>query len=391
MNAITINNEVYNRSKAFDYSGYDPFDGLNSILFEAFPSLKKGLFGLAWIQLNKLSPVNLRPLLMIPRSRNPKGIGLFILGLLEDFRRTGDAEFLNEASQLGDWLLEHRSDQSLWKYACWGYHFDWNARAFFVPKGKPNIITTVYVAQALYALGMIKGEQAYIDKAFEAASFIVETLYTEADGRKFFAYIPGEKAFVHNASLWGAAWVGFVGSQKGDYKFTQIALLVARQSVSEQRENGSWVYGARHHHQFIDGFHTGYNLEALQVIRDALATSEFDEAIERGLSYYKDKLIEDDGTAKYYDNSPYPLDMHSVTQVVITLLKVSGKTEDQELARRVINKSISTLYMPNKHRFMYQKHKRFSNKVDYMRWTQAWVYYSFAYFNRTVAERNETN
>lgn len=38
--------------------------------------------------------------------------------------------------------------------------------------------------------------------------------------------------------------------------------------------------------------------------------------------------------------------------------------------------------MPKKQRFIYQKNKYFTNKVDYVRWTQAWVYYSFAYFNR---------
>lgn len=383
--------EILENARRDNFAGFDPFDGLNSKLFTIVPSLKEGVFGLAWIQLHKRSILNLRPVLGVPKARNPKGVGLFILGLLEDYQRTGDTEFLNEAMKLGDWLLEQKSDQSVWKHACWGYHFDWNARAFFVPKGKPNIITTVYVSQALYALGVQSGKQTYIDAALDAASFMVNSLYTEADDRKFFAYIPGESAFVHNASLWGAAWVAFVGNLKGDDRFKELALLVARQSVAEQSDDGSWVYGARHHHQFIDGFHTGYNLEALDIARKALSTAEFDDAIERGLLYYKARLIEEDGTAKYYQNNRYPLDMHSVTQVVITLLKVSGQEEDRQLARKVIESSINTLYMPRKKRFMYQKHKVISNKVDYMRWTQAWVYYSFSYFNRTVAEHNETN
>ena len=373
------------------YAGFDPFDGLNSKLFVVAPALKRGLFGLAWIQMHKRSLVNLRPALGIHKARNPKGVALFILGLLEEYRYTLKQDCINEAVKLADWLLKEKSDSHIWKYACWGYHFDWNARAFFVPKGKPNIITTVYVSQALYALGVQSGKQTYIDAALDSASFMVNSLYTEADDRKFFAYIPGESAFVHNASLWGAAWVAFVGNLKGDDRFKELALLVARQSVAEQSDDGSWVYGARHHHQFIDGFHTGYNLEALDITRKALSTSEFDDAIERGLLYYKTQLIEEDGTAKYYQNNRYPLDMHSVTQVVITLLKVGGQEEDRQLARKVIERSIDTLYMPRKKRFMYQKHKATSNKVDYMRWTQAWVYYSFSYFNRTVAERNETN
>jgi hypothetical protein len=378
---LIINQDLLINSQQHNYAGQDPFDGLNSKFLDFFPGLKTGLFGLAWTQFNKRSIVNIRPLLGVPAMRNPKGIGLFILGLLEDYTRSKEQYYLDEAIKLGAWLLTQKSDAAIWEYACWGYHFDWKARAFYVPKGKPNVITTIYVAQALYALGKITGEKKYCEPALDAAHFIVKTLYCEHDGREFFTYIPGETAFVHNASLWGAAWVGFVGVVTNNEEYTTLALNVARQSVKEQGEDGFWVYGSRHHHQFIDGFHTGYNLEALHVLRTALATNEFDSAIEQGLRYYKTHLFEQDGTAKYYHNNRYPLDMHCVSQAVFTLLKVGGTVEDVKLAAKIINKSIDTLFMPNQKRFVYQKHKNFTNKINYIRWTQAWVYYSFAYFN----------
>lgn len=386
---LTLNQNVLANVQRNSYAGQDPFDGLNSIFFKPVPKLRKGLFGLAWIQFHKRSIFNLRPLFGVPAGRNPKGIGLFILGLLEDYKRTQDDAFLKEAIELGDWLLTQQSNLSpegkaQWQHACWGYHFDWNARAFYVPKGKPNVITTIYVSQALYALGQVTNDVRFTDVALDSAHFIVKTLYSEFDGRKFFAYIPGEEAFVHNASLWGAAWVAFVAGVTSNEDYKELALTVARQSVSEQGEDGSWVYGARHHHQFIDGFHTGYNLEALHVLRTALHTTEFDDAIERGLLYYKQELFEEDGTAKYYNSNRYPLDMHSVSQAVLTLLKVSGKEEDVALAGKIIQRSIDTLYMPKQQRFVYQKHQYFTNKINYIRWTQAWVYYSFAYYNRHI-------
>ena len=377
---LTIAKDVLVDTQDNEYAGQDPFDSLNSKFFTAFPKLKKGLFGLAWIQLNKRSIVNVRPLLGVPAMRNPKGIGLFILGLLEDYQRTQEAHYLTEATKLADWLLTRQSDVTVWQHACWGYHFDWNARAFYVPKGKPNVITTIYVAQALYALSEITGEQKYREPALDSANFIVKTLHCQHEGREFFAYIPGETAFVHNASLWGAAWVGFVANVTNNAEYRALALTVARQSIKEQGADGSWVYGARHHHQFIDGFHTGYNLEALHILRTAIATDEFDAAIDKGLAYYKIHLFEEDGTAKYYHNNRYPLDMHCVSQAIFTLLKVGGTTEDVELAEKIINKSIENLYMPTKKRFAYQKHKSFTNKINYIRWTQAWVYYSFAFF-----------
>ena len=388
---LKLNKYLLFQSRKFDFKGIDPFDGLNSHFFKPLPRLKQGLFGLAWIQFHKRSIFNLRPLFAVPAGRNPKGIGLFILGLLEDYKRTQDESYLKEAIELGDWLLTQQSNLSVegkaqWQHACWGYHFDWNARAFYVPKGKPNVITTIYVSQALYALGQVTNDVRFTDVALDSAHFIVKTLYSEFDGRKFFAYIPGEEAFVHNASLWGAAWVAFVADVTSNEDYKELALTVARQSVSEQGEDGSWVYGARHHHQFIDGFHTGYNLEALHVLRTALKTAEFDSSIEHGLAFYKQEMFEADGTAKYYNTNRYPLDMHSVSQAVLTLLKVSGKPEDIKLAGKIIQRSIDTLYMPKKQRFVYQQHKYFANKVNYIRWTQAWVYYSFAYYNRYIEE-----
>lgn len=384
---LALNAEILRASNESHYAGQDPFDGLNSKFFDLLPLLKKGIFGLVWIQFNKRSMLNLRPILGVPKKRNPKGIGLFILGLLEDYSRTGEQSYLDEAVSLGDWLLTQQSDQTQWHHACWGYHFDWNARAFYVPKGKPNVITTIYVAQALFALGKVTRNEKYSAPALDAANFIVNTLHTKDDDREFFAYIPGEVAFVHNASLWAAAWVAFVGNETQNETYKTLALNVARQSVKEQADDGSWVYGARHHHQFIDGFHTGYNLEALHLIKETLNISEFDRVIEQGLRYYKGHLFEQDGTAKYYHNNRYPLDMHCVSQAIFTLLKVGKTKEDIALTEKIIAKSIDNLYMPNKQRFMYQKHKYMTNKINYIRWTQAWVYYSFAFYNRFLVKQ----
>ncbi len=388
MNSLEIANELLLASQGDEFKGADPFDGLNSKFFDYFPMLKKGVFGLAWTQVNKRSTINLRPILAVPKMRNPKGIGLFILGLLEDYQRTDNKDYLNTATELADWLLTQQSEKSVWQHACWGYHFDWNARAFYVPKGKPNIITTIYVAQALYTLSEVTGEEKYRNPALDAANFIVKTLHCKHDGREFFAYIPGETAFVHNASLWGAAWVAKVASITDNDEYKILAIKVAQQSVSEQAKDGSWVYGSRHHHQFIDGFHTGYNLEALQILRESLNTSQFDQAIEQGFEYYKAELFESDGTAKYYNNNPYPLDMHCVSQAIFTLMKLGKTVDDFAFAKKVIQRSIDTLYLESEGKFVYQKTKSSSNKINYIRWTQAWVYYSFSYFNRYNEELN---
>ena len=385
-NLIELNARLLASIRAEQFAGHDPFDSLNSKLLKATPLYRSEWVRLAWLQLGKRSPINLRQLLRVPKMRNPKGVGLFISGLLQDYRRTRDAQYLHEASQLADWLLTQRSNREEWGHSCWGYHFDWQARAFYVPAGKPNMITTCYVARALYELGEVCADQALMDVALDAARFISQHLYSELDGRCFYAYIPGEGAFVHNASLWGAAWCAFAGKKLGDEELVQQAMKVARQSVQEQAADGSWAYGALHHHQFIDGFHTGYNLEALCMVRDATGSVEFDASIQRGYAYYVNTFFTEDGTAKYYNNGLYPIDMHSFAQAVFTLLKVGGGAADLQLCDKVVQRAIDLMYLPAKGQFVYQKNRWLTNSINYTRWTQAWAYYSLAFYNRYRAE-----
>ncbi|ACD18431.1 hypothetical protein [Paraburkholderia phytofirmans] len=361
------------------YAGYDPFDGLNSVLFEKLGLGCLPFAKIAWLQLHKRSLANLRPLVGVARRRNPKGIALIILGLLERERRVGDGWSIEEAVGLADWLLDQRCDRKKWTHSAWGYHFDWAARAFFVPRGTPNAITTCYIARALTALGDETGERRFTDAATDAG-FFIDSLYREGDG--YYAYIPGESAFVHNANLWAAAVVGETASRVGNGALMQRALGAARRSVAMQREDGAWRYGTRDHHSFVDGFHTGYNLEALSALQRSAGTDEFSDAIGRGMAYYRQNFFLPDGTVKYYDNAIWPLDTHSVAQALLTLLNVGASDEDHRLADRVFKRALNTLYMPRERRFMYQRGRLTKNRINYLRWTQAWAFYAIgAYAN----------
>ena len=63
-----------------NFAGWDPYDGLNSKLFQATPLKKWDLARLAWIQGFKRSPINFRRALLVPKSHNNMGLGLFLSG-----------------------------------------------------------------------------------------------------------------------------------------------------------------------------------------------------------------------------------------------------------------------------------------------------------------------
>ncbi|MFL9874925.1 prenyltransferase/squalene oxidase repeat-containing protein [Paraburkholderia megapolitana] len=377
--ATAIADSLLAQSRLENFAGYDPFDGLNSVLFDRLGAKRFSLTRIAWLQLHKRSPINLRGLVGVAKKRNPKGIALVILGLIERRRVDRIATELDEAVALGDWLLAQSVDRKVWRHYAWGYHFDWAARAFYVPCGKPNAITTCYIARALYALGNVTGFARFTDAAVDAGRFL-DDLYVPTEDAGYYAYIPGETTLVHNASLWSAAVVAESAVRSNDSGMRERALTAARLSSSMQREDGSWPYGARSHHGFIDGFHTGYNLEALSSLQAAFGTTEFSRVIDKGMRYYRRNFFLPDGTVKYYNDCIWPIDTHSVAQAVITLLKVGGSDEDRTLVDVVLSRAHRTLYLANENRFAYQKGRWLTNRINYFRWTQAWAFYALSFY-----------
>ena len=104
-------------------------------------------------QLMKRCPVNFRPLLLIPKTQNPKALALFLMSLIK-LSKLGLLAQEDLIVKMVDMLIAHRSQDSF--YWCWGYSFPWQTRTILVPKGSPNLVCTVFVANALLDVLRIK-------------------------------------------------------------------------------------------------------------------------------------------------------------------------------------------------------------------------------------------
>src|SRR4051812_40610703 len=144
----TVYESLHAWSRACGYAGHDPFDALNSRLFQATPLRRSRLARLAWTQFFKRSPVNLRSLALVPVGRNSKGTALFALAALARFRATRSAADEAEARVLLEDLLAARVETKKGA-AAWGYNFDWQGRAFYAPKGTPTVVPTAFAVRAL--------------------------------------------------------------------------------------------------------------------------------------------------------------------------------------------------------------------------------------------------
>lgn len=377
--------EAFNKLKDYcekeGFKGYDPFDGLNSSLFKSIPFIKKNRFAkLAWLQFFKRSPVNFRKITGVKKDYNPKGLGLFLQGYCNLYHEEPKKEYLEKINLLISLIKQCASTG--YSGTCWGYNFDWQARAFFQPKGTPSVVVTSFIACALLDAFEITGEKELITMARSACDFVLNDLnrHYDNDGDFAFSYCPVDNTQVFNASLLGVRLLCRV------YPYTKEAILLqeSKKAVSFackwQQPNGAWAYSPLPFHAWIDNFHTGYNLECINCYQQVSGDTSFNKYMEKGFEYYVNTFFEEDGLPKYYNNKRYPIDMHNTAQLIITLTKLGKLEQYKPLADKVLQWSIDNMFNKKKGYFYYYKEKWFTVNIPYIRWIQAWMFVGLSYY-----------
>jgi len=362
------------------FSGWDPYDGLSSKVFNAIPFLpNQHLPKLMWIQLIKKMPVNMRPILKIEKGINPKGLALFISGYskltgLKSFRYDAN----NKIKALTEKVLSLRS--SGYSGNCWGYNFDWEARAFFQRKYTPTIVATSFVANSLIDAYEATQNESYLRAAISSKDFIIKDLNrTVKNGNFAFSYSPFDQTSVFNASLLGARLLSRIYRYTNQEELIQLSKKAVAYCCEHQNADGSWFYSTLPFHQWIDNFHTGFNLECISEYGLYSGDNTFQSSFDKGLEYYLNNFFDGEGRSKYYNNSLYPVDIHAPSQLVITLAKANLFDANRQLVDKVLAWTIKNMQSREGY-FFFQKRKYYTNKIPYMRWSQAWIFYAFTYY-----------
>jgi len=182
----------------------------------------------------------------------------------------------------------------------------------------------------------------------------------------------------------GAAFLARLYSISGETKFLDSASNAVRYSIHRQHEDGSWPYGEKRAQQWIDNFHTGYNLIALKKFSHYTGDERFTDNIRKGFRFYLNNFFTSKGIPKYYHNSTFPIDIHSIAQSIITLTDLSDFDESaMDVAIRVYKWAIKNMQSKDGS-FYYQQKSFFKNKIPYMRWSQAWMLYALSIFLQSI-------
>jgi hypothetical protein len=384
----TAHRDLWHWCRARDFAGEDPYDALNSRLFQATPLKHSRIARLVWTQLFKRSTLNFRRLARVPAERNPKGTALFALAALADYRRERTVEAETDARALLDDVLAARLTGRSGA-ACWGYNFDWQSRSFFAPRGTPTVVPTAFAARAFIEAARAFGDETYLKVARSSCDFILNDLNRsdESDDEVCFSYSPLDRTRVFNASLLAGEVLAGVGSLTGENDLVDKGMRAARYVVRRQNEDGSWAYGVDGHQSWADNFHTAFVLTSLariiEAVTEPLAVAsglrdELEAALRRGFEFWRERFFLSNGWPKYFPDRLYPADAHSAASAIVALVELRGRIPGTIiLADQIAEWAIGN--MRDRHGFFHYQRRRFFNvRTPYMRWSEAWMMYGLS-------------
>jgi rhamnogalacturonyl hydrolase YesR len=367
---------VLDAAETQDYSGYSKFDALNS------PLLRGLTFNSKWLrffftQLVKELPVNIRSLLRVEKSRNPKGIALFARAYFFLYQLTDETVYLEKGELLLQWLLENPSAGC--KNLCWGYNFIWQNTIFLQDEFEPNAVVSVFVGEALMHGYRLTKKDQYLKAACSVADFIVNDLPVlhDSEDERAIAYVLREvDAIVLNNQVLTGAFLIKVWKETGDGKLQDIARRQFNYTVNRRTEYHAWyyTYPKSKSHITHDNYHTGGILDALLEYYEETDDDRYMQVYWNGLKYYQQQLFESDGAPRWMNNKKYPFDIHGAAQGIISFAKAARHDGSfMAQATLIADWTIAHLYRPESCDFAYRQGRYLKWNYSLMRWCNAWM------------------
>jgi hypothetical protein len=364
---------VLDYSERQGWRGFDKHDALNSQILSA-------VFG--WSRITRILavqsvmrfPVNLRYLLLTPRTFNPKGLALFARGLLDRHAIDGDPRHLQRVRTLIA-QLDSMAVTTASGGRAWGYQYPWQDLGFFAPRGTPNAVVTAFVCETFLAAHRQLGEPALLSRVEAAIPFFLGDLKRLKDEPKelCLSYMPLPMTMrVMDVSILIASVLVQFAHQAGRTQWLEPAQRLARYVVNRQTDYGAWFYTdppgdspIRH-----DNYHTGFILDALAIYMRISGENQWQRQYDAGLAFYAQHLFERTGAPRWMSDRSYPHDIHGAAQGILTFSRHLDTHGD--LARRIARWALDEMYNPEG-RFYHQRTRWYTKRFTQLRWCNAWM------------------
>jgi hypothetical protein len=267
---------------------------------------------------------------------------------------------------------------------CWGYPFDWQNVNGLMPKGTPHITATPYCYEVFSQLFDITGDEEYLEVARSIAAFVCYDLNDAPHGQDGAAssYTPHDHSKVVNASAYRAFVMFDAGRRFQNEEYLEKAWRNLHFMLETQEENGAWLYAIDNPPEaFIDHFHTCFVLKNLYKLNQYLKHEDVRRAIEKGYSYYRHNLFDQQDNPKLYSIAPrleiIRLEMYNFAEAISlgTLLR-NEIPEAFDLARNLAKRIIRNYQLPAGYWVTRIYSGNLRHSVPFLRWPQAQLFLS---------------
>jgi hypothetical protein len=353
-----------------EYRGYDTFDGLNSKILRPLTFNNKFLNTVLQQSVRRF-PINVRPLIGIAKDHSTKGMGYLARGFMRLQDATGDQAWGNKAEFALKWLIANETPG--YNGACWGNHFDYQSRSFYLPKGEPTVVWTALIGHAFLDAFDHFRDDSYLQVAVSSCEHIMRDLaiLTEGNGCCI-SYIPSQNKQVHNSNTLGGSLLARTYSYTRNESYRELAQKSMQYTAQHQRSDSSWFYGEKANLHWVDNFHTAYVLDCFKYYGQSTGDNHFEKNLVDGYEYWKKTFFLADGTPRYYDHKTLPIDIQCSSQAIDTLVFFNERDPSNlDLALRVAKWTIENMQDRSGY-FYYRRYSRWVvNKTPTLHWGQA--------------------
>lgn len=319
--AIEIARGLERRLAETGGAGYDPYDGLTSPLLRPF--WRQPFLARVAMQAVKRAPWNLRPALGIRRRVYTKTLSDMAQAAFRLHRTHGAAADRDRGLECIALLRQRRLAD--FAGSCWGMELPYASRFVTATPSTPNLFQTVNACNAFLDAHDATHDPAHLDVALGVVEFLGTGLgHVEAsDDTVVWRYYPGSDAVVYNVNASIAAALARLGDATGRDDLRVLARRTLHGVVQAQDRDGSWQYARGPAGAWIDGFHTGYVLEALLECAPRLHDAAAATGLERGAAFFAERLLDADGTPRYTTDSRHPIEIQNCAQAVQLLARLA--------------------------------------------------------------------
>lgn len=358
-----------------NYKAYDPGDG--NLSFVRHLTFGNHFLRRLLTAIVLRTPFHIRPLIGIRPHTSTKGIAYMGWGYVKMYALTKDETYRRRAEFCFDWLMKNRSPG--WEQYCWGNHFTFSTRAGTIPKYTPTIVWSSLIGLAFAEAYAVIEDPVYLEVAVSVSEWVRTLPREETTSGTCISYVPSRQSSIHNSNMLGAALLARVAHHTGDRGALDLAKAAMTYSCERQNADGSWFYGEELKYQWIDNFHTGYNLDSLKTYIDCTGDRTFLRTLDHGFKYFKNHFFEHNGRPKYYWNKAEPVDIQCAAQAVDTLTYFADTDSDAiTLAARVAEWTIANMQAADGH-FYYRDLGWTKVKTPMLHWGQGTMFKALAH------------